>query len=67
MIQLLPIFHGLDRENPYFHIREFEEVVATFQGRPEALNIVKLRIFPFSLMDNAKVWLYFLRPRSIGN
>lgn len=25
MIQLLPTFHGLERENPYVHIREFEE------------------------------------------
>ena len=55
MIQLLLTFHGLDRENPYVHIREFEEVVATFQGRVDALNTVKLRFFPFSLKYNAKV------------
>ena len=67
MFQLLPIFHGLDKENPYVHIREFEEIVATFQSRPEALNTVKLRFFPFSLKDNAKVWLYSLRPRSISS
>ena len=67
MFQLLSIFHGLDRENPYVHIREFEEIVATFQDRPEALNTVKLRFFLFSLKDNAKVWLYSLRPRSIGS
>ena len=67
MFQLLPIFHGLDRENPYVHIREFEEIIATFQGRLEALNTVKLRFFPFSLKDNAKVWLYSLRPKSISS
>ena len=44
-----------------------EEVVATFQGRPEALNTVRLRLLSFSLKDNAKVWLYSLRPRSIGS
>ena len=65
MIQLLPSFHGLDRESPYVHIREFEEVVATFQGRPDILNTVKLRFFPFSLKDYANVWLYSLRPKSI--
>jgi hypothetical protein len=32
MIPLLPIFHGMDCENPYVHIREFEEVVATFHS-----------------------------------
>ncbi|KAJ6359540.1 hypothetical protein OIU76_001131, partial [Salix suchowensis] len=25
MIQLLPTFHGMDSENPYIHIKEFEE------------------------------------------
>ena len=67
MIQLLPTFHVLERENPYVHIREFEEVVATFQGKPDSINIVKLRFFSFSLKDSAKVWLYSLRPRSIGS
>ena len=33
MVQLLPTFHGLERENPYVHIREFEEVVATFTAK----------------------------------
>ena len=55
MIQLLPTFHGLENANPYVHIREFEEVVATFQSRANMLDIVKLRFFPFSLKDNAKV------------
>ncbi|KAL5548071.1 hypothetical protein UlMin_003302 [Ulmus minor] len=67
MIQLLPTFHGLENANPYVHIREFEKVVATFQNRANVLDIVKLRFFPFSLKDNAKVWLYSLRPRSIGS
>ena len=28
-IQLLPTFHGLELENPYLHLREFEEVCNT--------------------------------------
>ncbi|KAL5579072.1 hypothetical protein UlMin_011514 [Ulmus minor] len=67
IIQLLPTFHGLENANPYVHIREFEEVVATFQNRANVLDIIKLRFFPFSLKDNAKVWLYSLRPRSKGS
>ncbi|XP_024032811.1 uncharacterized protein LOC112095322 [Morus notabilis] len=66
MIALLPTFHGLENENPYVHIREFEEVVATFHSRAEATNTVKLNFFPFSLKDKAKSWLYSLRPKSIG-
>ena len=67
MIQLLPTFHGLENENPYLHIREFEEVVATFTSQTNALDFTRLKFFPFSLKDKAKSWLYSLRPRSIGS
>ena len=67
MIQLLLIFHGLENANPYVHIREFEEVVATFQSRADMLDTIKLRFLPFSLKNNANVWLYSLRPRSINS
>ncbi|KAJ0010471.1 hypothetical protein Pint_33261 [Pistacia integerrima] len=43
MIQLLPIFDGLENANPYVHIREFEEVVATFQNRANTMDAIKLR------------------------
>ena len=65
MIHLLPTFHGLENENLYVHIREFEEVVATFRDQTQTLDVVRLRFFSFSLKDRAKVWLYSLRPRSI--
>ena len=32
MVPLLPTFHGMESENPYTHIREFEEVCNTFKG-----------------------------------
>jgi hypothetical protein len=35
MIHLLPTFHGLESENPYVHIREFEEVVGAFYSHQE--------------------------------
>ena len=31
LVPLLPTFHGMENENPYTHIREFE--VHNFQGR----------------------------------
>ena len=65
MIQLLPTFHGLENENPYVHIRKFEEVIATFCGQTKALDIVRLKFFPFSLKDKANIWLYSLKPRMI--
>ena len=48
------------------HIREFEEVVATFHSQPNVVDAVRLKFFPFSLKDKAKSWLYSLRPRSTG-
>ena len=45
MIPLLPTFHGMDNENPYVHIREFEEVVATFHSQLGSIDA--LNSFPF--------------------
>ncbi|KAM6547440.1 hypothetical protein CsatB_019116 [Cannabis sativa] len=66
IIQLLPTFHGIENENPYVHIREFEEVVDTFYDRATINDAARLKFFPFSLKDKAKSWLYSLRSRSIG-
>jgi hypothetical protein len=65
IIQLLPSFHGLDLENPYLHLREFEEVCNTYNDSNCSMNIIRLKLFPFSLKDKAKTWLQNLRPRSI--
>ena len=54
MIQLLPTYHGLESNNSYIHIREFEEVVATFHNQADAVDSVCLKFFPFSLKDKAK-------------
>ena len=50
LVPLLPTFHGMENENPYTHIRDFEEVCITF---------------PLTLKDNAKIYLNSLRPRTI--
>ena len=31
LVPLLPTFHGMENENPYNHIRDFEEVCTTFK------------------------------------
>jgi hypothetical protein len=48
IIQLLPKFHGLDSENPYLHLKEFDEVCATLQYNNITDNVVRLKLFPFS-------------------
>ncbi|KAF5468699.1 hypothetical protein F2P56_012835 [Juglans regia] len=66
MIPLIPHFHGMQSENPYLHIKEFEEVCSTFMDQTCAEEVIRLKLFHFSLKDKAKTWLNSLRPRSIG-
>ena len=57
VIQLLTKFHGLDFENLYLHIKEFDGVCATLQYNNVTDDIVRLKLFPFSLKEKAKSWL----------
>ena len=65
VIQLLPKFDGLDSENPYLHLKEFDEVCATLQYNNVTDDVVRLKLFPFSLKEKAKSWLHSLRPNTI--
>ena len=65
IVPLLPTFHGMERENRYAHIKEFEEVCNTFQEGEASIDLMRLKLFPFTLKDKAKIWLNSLRPRSI--
>ena len=62
-----PNFHGMENENPYTHIREFEEVCMTFKDGITNMELLKLKAFPLTLKDKAKIWLNSLRPRTIRN
>ena len=57
--------HGFDLENPYLHLREFEEVRNTYNDSNCSINTKRLKLFPFSLKDKAKTLLQNLRPGSI--
>ena len=50
---ILPDFRGLENENPYMHVRAFEEVIGSFYAQ-NVIKTAKLRFFPFSLKDKAK-------------
>jgi len=54
IIQLLPFFHSLDLENPYLHLREFDEVCNAYNDLNCSMNTIRLKLFPFSLKDKAK-------------
>ncbi|KAL6336091.1 hypothetical protein AAG906_010367 [Vitis piasezkii] len=65
IVPLLPTFHGMESENPYAHIKEFEDVCNTFQEGGASIDLMRLKLFPFTLKDKTKIWLNSLRPRSI--
>ena len=57
----------MEIENPSMHIREFEEVCTTFKEYVSDMDLLKLKAFPLTLKDKAKIWLNSLRPRTIRN
>ena len=65
-IAMLPKFHGMDSEDTYVFITEFEEVCAMFKIQQLSEDAVKLRFIPFSLKDNAKKWMNSLVTDSIS-
>ena len=67
LVPLLPTFHGMENENPYTHIRDFKEVCITFKEGVTDMDLLKLKAFPLTLKDKAKIWLNSLRPRTIRN
>ena len=67
LMPLLPTFHGMENENPYKYNREFEEVCTTFKKGVSDKDFLKLKAFPLTVKDKAKIWLNSLRPRKIRN
>ena len=67
LVPLLPTYHGMENENPYTHLRDFEEVCTTFKEAMMDMDLLKLKAFPLTLKDKAKIWLNSLRPRTIRN
>ena len=55
LVPLLPTFHGMENENPYSHIRDFEEVCTTFKEGITNMDLLKLKAFPLTLKDKAKI------------
>ena len=64
-ITMLPKFSGLQFEDAYMFINEFEEVCAMMKIKQLSDDGVKLSFIPSSLRDNTKKLLYSLRTNSI--
>ncbi|CAN6573211.1 unnamed protein product [Malus baccata var. baccata] len=58
-------FHGLSMEDSNKHLKEFEVVCSSMTPVNVDGSILKMKAFPFSLMDKAKDWLYELAPGTV--
>ena len=67
IVPQLPTFHGMESENPYSHIWEFEKECNTFKEDISNVDLMRLKFFPLTLKDKAKIWLNSLRLRTIRN
>ncbi|OMO99702.1 Retrotransposon gag protein [Corchorus capsularis] len=64
-IQLLPKFHGMPGEDLHRHLTDFQIVCSSMKMQGISEEQFKLRTFPFTLMDRAKDWLYYMPSGSI--
>ncbi|CAN6583803.1 unnamed protein product [Malus baccata var. baccata] len=65
LLHHIPKFHGLSMEDPNKHLKEFKVVCSSMTPVNVDGNILKMKAFPFSLMDKAKDWLYELAPGTV--
>ena len=65
MIRLLPVYHGVESENPYSFMRDFEDVCSAFLSTGSPIHIICLVLFPFSIKEKAKIWFHSFAPNSI--
>ncbi|CAA7388497.1 unnamed protein product [Spirodela intermedia] len=56
IVQMLPNFHGMSHEEPYKHLEDFSQVYEISYYPKVPLEVIKMRLFPFTLKDKAKKW-----------
>ena len=65
LLHHIPKYHGLAMEDPNKHLKEFEVVCSSMTPVNVDSNILKMKAFPFSLVEKAKDWLYELAPGTV--
>ncbi|CAN6720958.1 unnamed protein product [Malus baccata var. baccata] len=65
LLHHIPKYHGLSMEDPNKHLKEFEVVCSSMTLVNVDESILKMKAFPFSLLEKAKDWLYELAPGTV--
>ncbi|KAK9031635.1 hypothetical protein V6N11_055928 [Hibiscus sabdariffa] len=65
MLNTLDQFGGSPTENARQHLKSFLEICNSFKIHGVSNDVLKLKLFPYSLRDKAKVWLNNLQPCSL--
>ncbi|CAN6567557.1 unnamed protein product [Malus baccata var. baccata] len=65
LLHHIPKFYGLSMEDPNKHLKEFEVVCSSMTFVNVDGSILKVKAFPFSLLEKAKDWLYELAPETV--
>ncbi|KAM1179978.1 hypothetical protein ACFX2G_019489 [Malus domestica] len=65
LLHHIPKYHGLSMEDPNKHLKEFEVVCSSMAPINVHGNILKMKAFPFSLLEKAKGWLSELAPGTV--
>ena len=55
MLLSLPTFHKMESKSPYLHVKEFEKMAGMMIDDPQRDEIARLKLFPFSLKNQAKI------------
>ncbi|CAN6585445.1 unnamed protein product [Malus baccata var. baccata] len=66
MLNILPTFHGLSSDDPNMHIAEFLMGCKKILVRGFLAESINLRLFPYTLKDQARKWLLTLPSGSIS-
>ncbi|XP_020203779.1 uncharacterized protein LOC109789275 [Cajanus cajan] len=58
-------FVGLDHEDPYLHLHTFIKLCGIVNIHQVPENVIQMKLFPFSLLGKAKMWLNALPHQSL--
>ncbi|KAL4362910.1 hypothetical protein GQ457_04G015550 [Hibiscus cannabinus] len=65
MLNTIGQFGGTPNENARQHLKSFLEICNSFKIHGVSNDVLKLKLFPYSLRDKAKTWLNNLQPGSL--